>query len=98
MNDLKNKNIIITGASGGIGNSIVKKLSDSGANILATGTKIEKLEQLKSDFKNIKILRFDISQSEQISDFIEILSQEIVSIPNGEPAVNRQPGFRRGDS
>jgi short-subunit dehydrogenase len=26
MNDLKNKNIIVTGASGGIGNSIVKKL------------------------------------------------------------------------
>ena len=77
MNDLKNKNIIITGASGGIGNSIVKKLSDSGANILATGTKIEKLEQLKSDFKNIKILRFDISQSEQISDFIENATIEL---------------------
>ena len=47
MNDLKNKNIIVTGASGGIGNSIVKKLNDYGANILATGTKIEKLEEIK---------------------------------------------------
>ena len=28
MSDLKNKNIIITGASGGIGNSIVKKLNE----------------------------------------------------------------------
>ena len=28
MNDLKDKNIIITGASGGIGNSIVKKLNE----------------------------------------------------------------------
>ena len=26
MNDLKNKNIIVTGATGGIGNSIIKKL------------------------------------------------------------------------
>ena len=42
MNDLKNKNIIVTGASGGIGNSIVKKLVEV-ANILASGTKIEKL-------------------------------------------------------
>ena len=33
MSDLKNKNIIVTGASGGIGNSIVKKLSESKANI-----------------------------------------------------------------
>ena len=38
---------LIIGASGGIGNSIIEKLSKCGANILATGTKIEKLEQLK---------------------------------------------------
>ena len=56
MNDLKNKNIIVTGATGGIGNSIVKKLDKLGANILASGTKIEKLEELKKEFKNIEIL------------------------------------------
>ena len=47
MSSLKNKNIIITGASGGIGNSIVKKLYENGANILATGTRVEKLKELK---------------------------------------------------
>ena len=47
MSNLKNKNIIVTGASGGIGNSIVEKFYENGANILATGTKIEKLEELK---------------------------------------------------
>ena len=62
MKDLKNKNIIVTGASGGIGNSIVEKLNEHGANILASGTKIEKLDELKNKFKNIKILKFDISQ------------------------------------
>ena len=71
MNDLKDKNIIVTGASGGIGNSIVKKLSEAGANILATGTKIEKLEELKSQFEDIKILKFDISQSNKIEEFIQ---------------------------
>ena len=71
MNILKDKNVIVTGASGGIGNSIVKRLNDSGANILATGTKIEKLEQLKSKFNNIKILKFDISQTDQIEQFID---------------------------
>ena len=55
MNDLKNKNIIVTGATGGIGNSIIKKLSAAGANILASGTRIEKLEELKKNFENIKI-------------------------------------------
>jgi 3-oxoacyl-[acyl-carrier protein] reductase len=71
MNDLKDKNIIVTGASGGIGNSIVKKLNDNGANILATGTRIEKLEELKSRFNKIKILKFDISQKDKIEEFIE---------------------------
>jgi 3-oxoacyl-[acyl-carrier protein] reductase len=71
MSDLKGKNIIVTGASGGIGNSIIKKLNQAGANILASGTKIEKLDVLKSKFENIKILKFDISQSDKIEEFIE---------------------------
>ena len=71
MNDLKNKNIIVTGASGGIGNSIVKKLYESEANVLASGTRIEKLEELKKIYNNIKILNFDISKSDKIEKFID---------------------------
>ena len=77
MNDLKDKNIIVTGASGGIGNSIVKKLHESGANILASGTRNEKLEELKKEFERINILKFDISQSEKIEDFIENATKEL---------------------
>ena len=77
MNNLENKNIIVTGASGGIGNSIVKKLNQAGANILASGTRIEKLEELKKNFENIKILKFDISQSDKIVEFIENATNEL---------------------
>ena len=77
MNDLKSKNIIVTGASGGIGNAIVEKLNNVGSNILASGTKLEKLESLKSKFSNIKILNFDISQSEKIEEFIENATNEL---------------------
>jgi len=77
MNNLKDKKIIVTGASGGIGNSIIKRLNDCGANILATGTKIEKLEKLKSKFKNVKILKFDISQNNKIEEFIENATKEL---------------------
>mgnify|MGYP003948397773 FL=1 len=77
MNDLKDKNIIVTGASGGIGNSIIKKLSEVGANILASGTNIEKLDKLKKQFEKIKILKFDISQSVKIEEFIENATQEL---------------------
>jgi len=77
MSNLEKKNIIVTGASGGIGNAIIKKLSESGANILASGTRIEKLEELKKNFADIKILKFDISQSDKIEDFIENATSEL---------------------
>ena len=77
MSNLENKNIIVTGASGGIGNSIVKKLNQAGANILASGTRIEKLEELKKNYENIKILKFDISQSDKIEEFIENATNEL---------------------
>ena len=77
MKNLENKNIIVTGASGGIGNAIIKKLNEAGANILASGTRIDKLDELKKKFVNIKILRFDISQSEKIEEFIDKASNEL---------------------
>ena len=77
MNDLKGKNVIVTGASGGIGNSIVEKLNQSGANILASGTRKEKLEELKSKYGNIKTLKFDISQSDKIEEFVENATKEL---------------------
>jgi|TARA_B100001057_G_scaffold66445_1_gene60175 3-oxoacyl-[acyl-carrier protein] reductase len=77
MKNLEDKNIIITGASGGIGNSIVQKLYENGANILASGTKIEKLEKLKTKFQNIKVLKFDISENDKIDNFVENCISEL---------------------
>ena len=77
MKDLKDKNVIVTGASGGIGNSIIKKFSENGSNILASGTRVEKLEELKTKFKNVKILPFDISQNDKIEDFIDNATNEL---------------------
>ena len=48
--NLKNKKILITGATGGIGNSLVKKFNNLGSSIMATGTNEEKLNNLKKKF------------------------------------------------
>ena len=77
MKDLSDKNIIVTGASGGIGNSIIEKLNQAGANVLASGTRLEKLEQLKEKYENIKILTFDISQNDKIEEFVENATNEL---------------------
>ena len=75
--DLNKKNIIVTGASGGIGNSIVERLNEQGGNILATGTREEKLQELKEKFSNIKILKFDISKHDKIEEFINNATEEL---------------------
>jgi len=77
MNDLKENNIVVTGATGGIGNSIIEKLYNAGANVLATGTKNEKLEELKKKFHNIKTLKFDISQTDNLENFVEDATKQL---------------------
>ena len=49
MIDFKNKNILITGGSGGIGKELVKKFVSLGGNVLGTGTNTEKLDLLKKE-------------------------------------------------
>jgi len=77
MINFKNKKILITGATGGIGNELVKKFTSLEGNILATGTKIEKLEDLKKKFPTINILKFDISNHSKIEEFIENVSSQL---------------------
>ena len=77
MINLKNKKVLITGASGGIGKSIVKKFVSLEANVLGTGTKDEKLNILKKDNPTIKTKKFDISQHSKIEEFIDQVSSEL---------------------
>ena len=71
MINLKNLNIILTGSTGGIGSAILEKLYKYEANIIATGTKKEKLDLIKEKFKNITVKQFDISNHSSIEKFIE---------------------------
>jgi len=77
MISFQNKKILITGASGGIGNGLVKKFVSLGGNVLGTGTKVEKLDLLKKQFPNIKVKKFDISEHSRIEEFIEDASLEL---------------------
>jgi len=77
MIDFKNKNILITGASGGIGNALVKKFVSLGGNVLGSGTKTEKLDSLKKQYPNIKVKRFDMSDHERVEEFIDNVSLEL---------------------
>jgi len=77
MINFKDKKILITGATGGIGKALVKKFVTLEGNILATGTKTEKLNALKEEFPNINILKFDISDHSKIEEFIENVTAQL---------------------
>ena len=77
MINFKNKNILITGASGGIGNNLVKKFISLGGNVFGSGTKTEKLDQLKKKYPTIKVKKFDISEHSRIEEFIDNVTLEL---------------------
>jgi len=77
MINFKNKNILITGASGGIGKELVKKFVSLGGNVLGSGTKIEKLDLLKKQYPNIKVKKFDMAEDSKIKDFIDSVNLEL---------------------
>ena len=78
--NLKDKKIIITGATGGIGYNLVKKFCELGSTVLATGTNENKLEQLQKEFKNIKVKPFKLDQHLEIDKFIDTSHSELGGI------------------
>ena len=83
MFNLENKKVIITGATGGIGDAITKSFVDNKAKVLATGTNEDKLNKLSNTYKNILTLRFDISKHEEIEKFLDDAS----NILDGNPDI-----------
>ena len=77
MINFKNKNILITGASGGIGKEIVRKFVSLGGNVLGSGTKAEKLDLLKKRYPNIKVKRFDMAEHQRVEEFIDNVFLEL---------------------
>ena len=77
MISFKDKNILITGASGGIGNELVKKYTNLGGNVMGSGTSTEKLDLLKKKFPSIKVKKFDMADHTRIEEFIDNVALEL---------------------
>ena len=75
--NLKNKKVLITGATGGIGKCLVQKFNNLGSSIVATGTNDEKLNNLKKNFDNIHIEKFRLDEHNKIEDFIEKIDKKL---------------------
>ena len=77
--ELKNKKVLITGGSAGIGKAIVKELIQHGVkDIAVVGRKTEHLEMLKEELKsfNIILIQADVSAIEDLDKVVAVIAQE----------------------
>ena len=75
--ELNNKKILITGATGGIGHSLVEKFNSLGAKIIASGTNEEKLNKLKEKYPNLDIEKFKLDEHDKIEEFVEKVDKKL---------------------
>lgn len=68
MNDIKNKKVIITGGSRGIGLSILKKFYENEAKILTIGSNLENLKKIQNDYPNIEIEQLNLKNLNEVKD------------------------------
>ncbi len=66
------KNVMITGATGGIGNSLLDTFYRKNYKICATGTNPEKLKSLEKNYDGkIKCIRCNLSEDQEIDSLVE---------------------------
>jgi len=75
--NLKDKKILITGATGGIGNCLVEKFNSLDSVIVATGTNENKLNNLKEKFPKINIEQFKLDNHAEIENFINKIDNKL---------------------
>jgi len=72
--ELKNKTILITGGTKGIGLEFTKQLTQLGANIIVTGRDLEALEETMKKFPRVHTIQSDVSDPKDI----EKLYKEVI--------------------
>ena len=78
--NLKNKKVLITGATGGIGNCLVQKFDNYGSKVLATGTNEEKLKNLEKNYNKIYTEKFKLDDHDKIEEFIDRVEKKLEGI------------------
>lgn len=77
-NKFKNKIVLITGASSGIGEACARRFAVEGANLILCGRRMERLQKLSDELQksfNIKIhhAQFDVTKRESVEEFFNTI-------------------------
>ena len=81
MFDLTGKNVLVTGASGGIGGKIARRLHASGASVGVSGTRLEPLKALAADLgERAHVLACNLSDTAAITELPKQASEAMGSV------------------
>lgn len=81
MFDLTGKNVLVTGASGGIGGEIARRLHASGASVGVSGTRLEPLKALAADLgERAHVLACNLSDTAAITELPKQASEAMGSV------------------
>lgn len=101
MDKLKNKVCIITGASGGIGKSVVKKLAAEGAKLILAARRKEVLEDIKKALPNkdkVLCVKCDVTKQGDLENLVsETLEKfrKIDVVINGAGVSSQHPFWQQ---
>lgn len=72
MNNVKDKVVVITGASSGIGEETASLLAENGAKLVLGARRIDKLEEIQQKIgDNVSIQKTDVTNAEDVNTLIE---------------------------
>lgn len=72
MNNVKDKVVVITGASSGIGEETASLLAENGAKLVLGARRIDKLEEIQQKIgNNVSIQKTDVTNADDVNTLIE---------------------------
>ncbi|MBC6402522.1 MAG: 3-oxoacyl-[acyl-carrier-protein] reductase [Hyphomonadaceae bacterium] len=78
MFDLGGKNALVTGATGGLGGAIARKLHARGARVALSGTRAEKLERLAAELgEHCTVTPCNLSDSDAVDSLVKRVSESL---------------------
>ena len=84
MNELRGRNVIITGASAGLGVRVAKALAAEGMNVVLAARRAEELEQVANEIRSLGVkavaIPTDVSDDAQLKSLVERTMTEFGSI------------------
>lgn len=80
---LKNKSVLITGASSGIGEALVKSFADEGCDIILMARNVEKLGLIQQSLKGnsmVTIIELDLCSTNSIENAVKTIEEKNLSV------------------